>query len=72
MESDEEGDPQQEQQQEQQEGKVEYGCKHCNKVMSGTNEDRMKKHLTNPSACTFLSSNISSNISSSGCSAGCG
>jgi len=47
---------QQQQQEQQQQGAVEFCCKHCNKVMSGKNEDRMKKHLINASVCTFLDS----------------
>jgi hypothetical protein len=39
-------------QQQGQQDKVKWCCKHCQKVLSGKNEDRMK----NPRACKFLDS----------------
>jgi len=59
---DEEGQDEQQQvesvpsQQQGQQDKVKWCCKHCQKVLSGRNEDRMKKHLLNPRVCKFLDS----------------
>ena len=59
---DEEGQDEQQQvesvpsQQQGQQDKVKWCCKHCQRVLSGKNEDRMKKHLLNPRACKFLDS----------------
>jgi len=59
---DEEGQDEQQQvesvpsQQQGQQDKVKWCCKHCQRVLSGKNEDRMKKHLFNPRACKFLDS----------------
>eukprot|EP00983_Pelagomonas_calceolata_P102498 1158813-Pelagomonas_calceolata.AAC.4 len=46
--------------QQQQQSKAEYACKHCNKKMSRTNKDRMKKHIINVNVCGFLSSTAAS------------
>eukprot|EP00983_Pelagomonas_calceolata_P031284 982368-Pelagomonas_calceolata.AAC.1 len=46
------GDSDEEEEEEVGEGqqqKGEYECKHCKKIMSGKNENRMKLHLINPS-----------------------
>jgi len=59
---DEEGQDEQQQaesvpsQQQGQQDKVKWCCKHCQRVLSGKNEDRMKKHLLNPRACKILDS----------------
>jgi len=59
---DEEGQDKQQQvesvpsQQQGQQDRVKWCCKHCQRVLSGKNEDRMKKHLLNPRACKFLDS----------------
>jgi len=59
---DEEGQDEQQQvesvssQQQCQQDKVKWCCKHCQRVLSGKNDDRMKKHLLNPRACKFLDS----------------
>ena len=43
-------------QQQGQQDKVKWCCKHCQRVLSGKNDNRMKKHLLNPRACKLLDS----------------
>jgi len=57
---------QQKQQEQQEQGAVEFCCKHCNKVMSGKNEDRIKAHFTNASVCTFLDSTVAAECTAEG------
>jgi hypothetical protein len=43
-------------------GEVEHKCKHCSKVMSGTNVTRLKEHVLNGTVCKFLGSTAAEEV----------
>ena len=72
---DEEGQDEQQQvesvpsQQQGQQEKVKWCCKHCQRVLSGKNEDRMKKHLLNPRACKLQVASCKDSSAAADCTA---